>query len=101
MNLCCMLFYVDYEVVGGCIIDFGGWVFFVQYIGIIEEYWWVWDLVGFFDVLYMGEVFIWGVGVYVVVQYLVINDVDILVGKVQYMVMCQLDGGIVDDFIVY
>lgn len=101
MNLRRTPFYADHEAAGGRIIDFGGWALPVQYTGIIEEHRRVRDSVGLFDVSHMGEVFIRGAGAHAAVQHLVTNDVDIPVGKAQYTAMCQPDGGIVDDLIVY
>ena len=94
-------FFANHEAAGGRIIDFGGWALPVQYTGIIEEHRRVRESVGLFDVSHMGEVFIRGPGAHAAVQHLVTNDVDIPVGKAQYTAMCQPDGGIVDDLIVY
>jgi aminomethyltransferase len=94
-------FYADHVAAGGRLIDFGGWELPVQYTGIIDEHRRVREAVGLFDVSHMGEVFIRGEGAHAAVQHLVTNDVDIPVGKAQYTAMCQPDGGIVDDLIVY
>jgi len=94
-------FFENHEAAGGRIIDFGGWALPVQYTGIIDEHRRVRASVGLFDVSHMGEVFIRGPGAHAAVQHLVTNDVDIASGRAQYTAMCQPDGGIVDDLIVY
>jgi aminomethyltransferase len=94
-------FFANHEAAGGRLIDFGGWALPVQYTGIIEEHRRVRASVGLFDVSHMGEVFIRGPGAHAAVQHLVTNDVDIAPGRAQYTAMCQPDGGIVDDLIVY
>jgi len=94
-------FFSNHEAAGGRIIDFGGWALPVQYTGIIDEHRRVRTTVGLFDVSHMGEVFIRGPGAHATVRHLVTNDVNIEPGKAQYTAMCQPDGGIVDDLIVY
>ncbi len=94
-------FFANHQAAAGRIIDFGGWALPVQYTGIIEEHRRVRSTVGVFDVSHMGEVWIRGPGAHAAVQHLVTNDVDIAPGRAQYTAMCQPDGGIVDDLIVY
>ncbi|MEL7364098.1 MAG: glycine cleavage system aminomethyltransferase GcvT, partial [Bacteroidota bacterium] len=54
------------------------------------------------DVSHMGEVRVTGPQAYDYVQALVTNDISKLyVGKALYSVMCQDDGGAVDDLLVY
>ena len=83
-------------------VNFGGWHMPVQYSGIIDEHHTVRQAVGLFDVSHMGELVFRGDGAQKAVQRLVTNDVTRLEdGAAQYTVMCQPDGGIVDDCIVY
>lgn len=87
---------------GGRMIDFGGWHMPVQYVGLIEEHQAVRTSVGLFDVSHMGEVEAFGPQVNEFAQYLVSNDVSACaIDQAQYAVMCQPDGGIVDDLITY
>ena len=83
-------------------IDFGGWDMPVQYTGIIEEHLACRNKVGLFDVSHMGEVRFRGPHALAAVQYLVTNDVSKLAdGQAMYTAMCNEQGGIVDDLIVY
>ncbi len=75
----------------------------VQYpCGIKSEYQAVRNNVGMFDVSHMGEFEISGENAELFLQKLTINDVTQLKnGKAQYSAMCNENGGIIDDLIVY
>ena len=94
-------FYANHVEAGARLIDFGGWELPVQYTGLIKEHLAVRSAVGLFDVSHMGEVFIRGPKALDAIRHLVTNDVDIADGQAQYTAICQPDGGIVDDVIVY
>jgi aminomethyltransferase len=83
-------------------IGFGGWEMPVQYTGIVEEHRAVRAAVGCFDVSHMGEFEFHGPDALHALQRLTTNDVAALeVGQVQYVLLCQEDGGIVDDLTLY
>ncbi len=87
---------------GARIVPFAGWELPVQYTGVVAEHQAVRTRVGMFDVSHMGEVVIEGQEALSAVQYLVTNDLAKLEdGHALYTVMCNDDGGIVDDLIVY
>jgi aminomethyltransferase len=70
----------------------------VQYVGIIEEHRTVRSAVGCFDVSHMGEFEFRGPDAARALQRLTTNDVGALaVGQVQYSLLCNPQGGIVDD----
>lgn len=74
----------------------------VTYRGINEEHLTVRKGVGVFDVSHMGEFFVEGPGALDLIQRVTSNDASVLVdGKVQYSCLPNLDGGIVDDLLVY
>ena len=82
--------------------DFGGFDMPVQYDSIIAEHHAVRERAGLFDVSHMGEVFACGPGAFEFVQHLVTNDVGKLYdGRAIYTVMCNEDGGAVDDLVIY
>jgi len=94
--------YPLYGVYGGKVIDFGGWELPVQFSSIMEEHKAVRERAGLFDVSHMGEVEVKGKGSLKFLQKLLTNDVSKLVdGKILYSPMCYLDGGTVDDLLVY
>lgn len=95
-------FFAFHKEAGARLIDFGGWELPVQYKGILDEHHACRRTVGLFDVSHMGEVRFRGPDALRAVQYLVTNDVSKLVdGQAQYTAMCNEQGGIVDDLIVY
>jgi aminomethyltransferase len=95
--------YEEHVALGARMVDFAGWRMPVQYASIIEEHHAVRDGVGIFDVSHMGEFRIFGVHAKEALQRIVTNDLDKIdaVGDALYTVMCDEDGGIIDDLIVY
>ena len=83
-------------------IDFGGWDLPVQYTGLLEEHLACRSAAGLFDVSHMGEVHVEGPDAENFLNDLLTNNVSrVAVGQAQYSVMCQDDGGCVDDLIIY
>ena len=84
-------------------VDFAGFVMPVNYKkGIQYEYNAVRNQVGIFDVSHMGEIFVSGEEAASYLQYMTINDIGKLkLGDAQYNVICNSNGGIKDDIIVY
>src|SRR5918996_6429362 len=95
------LFHVHVQA-GARMVPFGGWEMPVQYTSIIEEHRTVRRAVGLFDVSHMGEFEVEGPEALAALQYLTTNDVAALeVGQVQYSLLCDPEGGIVDDLTLY
>jgi len=87
---------------GARMIGFGGWDMPVQYAGIVEEHRTVRSAVGCFDVSHMGEFEFRGPDAERALGRLTTNDVAALaVGQVHYSLLCDEDGGIVDDLTLY
>ena len=87
---------------GAKMVPFAGYNMPVQYQGVTVEHLNVRDKVGVFDVSHMGEFFVEGPHALDLIQRLTSNDVSALVdGQVQYSCMPNLEGGIVDDLLVY
>ena len=91
-----------HESLGARLIEFGGWLMPVQYTSILEEHRTVRERAGLFDLSHMGELFVEGVesGVALAAA-LVTNPPALKVGRAHYSMICESDGGIVDDLIVY
>jgi aminomethyltransferase len=91
-----------HAALGAKLVPFAGYEMPLQYAGIVKEHETVRTAVGVFDVSHMGEADLVGPGAIAAAQRLVTNDVARLADhQAQYTVMCQDDGGIVDDCIVY
>ncbi len=94
--------YEKHVEAGARLVDFAGWEMPVQYVGVKEEHLRVRKAAGVFDVSHMGEVETAGPGAADLLQRLLSNDVSKLeVGGAQYSVLCQEDGGILDDLFTY
>ena len=86
---------------GAKMTEFGGFEMPLQYQGIREEHLAVRNHCGLFDASHMGEIEILGRDRRAFVNYLLTNDVDrIEPGRTQYSLICQDDGGVVDDLFV-
>jgi aminomethyltransferase len=87
---------------GARLVPFAGWEMPVQYEGLGPEHLAVRTSCGVFDVSHMGEVETSGREAEALLQRLLSNDVSKLeVGGAQYSVLCQDDGGILDDLFTY
>ena len=80
---------------------FAGWDMPLSYSGALDEYQAVRTAVGLFDVSHMGRFMVEGDGV-PFLQRVTTNDVETLTpGQAQYSMVCNHDGGILDDIFVY
>ena len=87
---------------GARIVPFAGYAMPVQYGSIIEEHRTVRGAVGLFDLSHMGEVEVRGEESVAFLRYALVSDPGALeVGQAQYSMLCEADGGIIDDLIVY
>ena len=88
---------------GAKLVPFAGYEMPVQYpAGIIAEHKTVRERVGLFDVSHMGELDVRGGDALGFIQYLTTNDASRLaIGQAQYSAICNEDGGVIDDCIVY
>ena len=92
----------EHQKLGGRLIDFGGWELPVQYTGVLDEHRACRESAGLFDVSHMGEVHVEGPGAEGYLNYLVSNNVAKLQDlQAQYTVMCNEQGGLVDDLVIY
>ena len=91
-----------HKSLGAKMVEFGGFEMPVQYAGIMEEHAAVRNAAGVFDVSHMGEFEVRGRDAVGFLQRVTVNDVSRLTeGKAQYSAMCNVDGGIVDDLLIY
>ena len=87
---------------GAKMVNFGGFAMPVYYTGIAEEHQAVRTHAGLFDVSHMGQVIIKGENAQQYLQKIVVSDITSLSpGNAQYTVMCNENGGIIDDLLVY
>lgn len=87
---------------GARMTPFAGYSMPVRYSSIKDEHHAVRSRAGLFDVSHMGRIEICGAQAIEAVDRLVTNDVGRLVdGKALYTVMCNKEGGIIDDLVIY
>ena len=87
---------------GAKMVEFGGWDMPVRYSGDLEEHRAVRTAAGLFDLGHMGHVEVKGRDALPFIQWLVTNDFAPLpTDRAQYTLMCNLDGGVLDDLIIY
>jgi aminomethyltransferase len=87
---------------GARLVPFAGWEMPVQYAGIREEHHAVRERAGIFDVSHMGEIETEGPGAEAFLQRILSNDVTkITEGAAQYSVLCNTEGGVLDDLFTY
>lgn len=86
----------------GRMVEFGGWHMPVQYSTIVEEHNVVRNAAGLFDISHMGRLRFSGDDACSILDYLLTNDVSKLqVGQVRYSLVCNENGGVLDDVLVY
>ena len=91
-----------HQRLGGKLIEFGGWEMPVQYTSITDEHLAVRNAAGLFDISHMGEVLVTGAGAEAFLNRTLTNDVRKLTpGLGQYSIMCNAEGGVIDDLYVY
>jgi len=84
--------------------DFGGWLMPIEYpgSGVLAEHASVRERVGLFDVSHLGKASVKGEGSLDFLNQMFTNDLSrITDGKAQYTLLCNPDGGVVDDLIAY
>lgn len=86
----------------GKIVPFAGYLLPVQYQGVIPEHMAVRQAAGLFDVSHMGEITCIGKDALANLNHLLTNDYTVMFeGQARYSPMCNENGGVVDDLIVY
>ncbi|MBP8919963.1 MAG: glycine cleavage system protein T, partial [Micropruina sp.] len=91
-----------HEALGAKFAEFGGWSMPLQYAGIVSEHKAVREGVGIFDVSHLGKARIRGAGAVEFLNRCITNDAaKIGPGRAQYTLLCNTEGGVVDDLIWY
>ncbi len=95
--------YEQHIALGGKMVDFAGWQLPLNYGSQIEEHHSVRQTAGMFDVSHMTVIDLQGERCRDFLLYLVANNVERLhqPGKALYTCMLRIDGGVIDDLIVY
>ncbi len=87
---------------GAKMLPFAGYNMPITYEGVNAEHDVVRNSVGVFDVSHMGEFLLTGPNALALIQKVTSNDAsNLTIGKAQYSCLPNMDGGIVDDLLVY
>ena len=87
---------------GARMVEFGGWEMPVLYSGIAQEHHAVRQAAGLFDISHMGEFLFDGPDALKFLNQLLTNDLAKLEpGQGQYTLLCQDNGGVIDDLYAY
>lgn len=94
--------YDEHKKLGASFTDFGGWQMPLKYSSELAEHHAVRKAAGLFDLSHMGEVWVTGPGAAAFLDYALVGKISAMaVGKAKYSLICDADGGIIDDLITY
>jgi aminomethyltransferase len=94
--------YDEHKKLGASFTDFGGWQMPLKYSSELAEHHAVRKAAGLFDLSHMGEVWVTGPDAAAFLDYALVGKISAMaVGKAKYSLICNEDGGIVDDLITY
>lgn len=91
-----------HRALGATMTDFAGWDMPLRYASERDEHNAVRTRAGLFDLSHMGEITVTGPEAVKALDYALVGNMSTIgVGRARYTMICQEDGGIVDDLIVY
>ncbi|GAB5077840.1 glycine cleavage system aminomethyltransferase GcvT [Arthrobacter sp. AD-310] len=94
--------YDEHKKLGASFTDFGGWQMPLKYSSELAEHHAVRKGAGLFDLSHMGEVWVTGADAAAFLDYALVGRISAMpVGKAKYSLICNEDGGIIDDLITY
>jgi aminomethyltransferase len=94
--------YEEHKKLGASFTDFGGWQMPLKYGSELAEHKAVRNSAGIFDLSHMGEVWVTGPDAAAFLDYALAGKISAMaVGKAKYSLICNEEGGIIDDLIVY
>ena len=94
--------YTEHQAHGASFTDFGGWQMPLKYRSELEEHHTVRKAAGLFDLSHMGEVLVSGPQAGEFLNYALVSNLAVIaVGKAKYSLICNAEGGVIDDLITY
>ena len=95
--------FAAHQRAGAKLVDFGGWEMPLHYGSQIDEHHAVRRHVGMFDVSHMRAVDVEGLNAAAFLRHALANNIDKLItpGRALYSCLLNVDGGVIDDLIVY
>ena len=94
--------HAEHARLGASFTDFGGWDMPVRYSSDLAEHQAVREAAGLFDISHMAEIFISGPQAASFLDYALVGQASAIAnGKAKYSLICNAQGNIIDDLIVY
>ncbi len=92
----------EHQALGASFTDFAGWQMPLRYSSELAEHHAVRTAVGLFDLSHMGEIDVSGPDAAALLDYALVGELSkVAVGKAKYSLICNPDGGVIDDLVVY
>src|SRR5690606_6687104 len=92
----------EHIALGATLTDFAGWQMPLRYTSDIAEHHAVRQAAGLFDLSHMGEIAVVGPGAARALDHALVGNLSALaVGRARYSMLCQPDGAVIDDVVVY
>lgn len=93
---------VEHEKLGASFTDFGGWSMPVRYGSDLDEHHQVRNSAGVFDISHMAEIRVRGEDAAAYLDYALVSKLSELeISRAKYTIICNEQGGAIDDLIVY
>ncbi len=94
--------YDEHAKLGASFTDFGGWQMPLKYSSELAEHHAVRKAAGLFDLSHMGEINVTGPEAGAFLDFALVGKLSAVAdGKAKYSLICNTDGGIIDDLISY
>ena len=91
-----------HTALGASFTDFAGWQMPLKYTSELAEHHAVRNSVGLFDLSHMGEIDVAGPDAAALLDYALVGELSkVAVGKAKYSLICNAEGGVIDDLVVY
>lgn len=92
----------EHTALGAHFTDFAGWQMPLKYDSELAEHRAVRTTAGLFDLSHMGEIDIAGTGAGALLDHALAGELSTIgVGRAKYSLLCNRDGGVIDDLVVY
>ncbi|MDS1116722.1 glycine cleavage system aminomethyltransferase GcvT [Gordonia westfalica] len=92
----------EHEQLGATFTDFAGWRMPLKYTSELQEHHTVRTSAGQFDLSHMGEIAVTGPQSPELLDYALAGQLSsVQVGRAKYSLLCNPDGGVIDDLVVY
>lgn len=92
----------EHRLLNATFTDFAGWQMPLKYRSELAEHHAVRTAAGLFDLSHMGEIWVCGPDAAALLDYALVGELSaVKVGRAKYSLLCNEDGGVLDDLVVY